>query len=375
MKLPIASVLIRLPRVPVALALGWIAGMATDVDWVAWLAGLGLAGSALLTAHRADAAAAAPVQGVADSEARLTELINDATQRWTTNILMAQQQMRTATDELLTGFVTILGELDRITATDTGAGPDSAGGRAHMLQQSEDELRALVQGFGAFIESRDRMVAAVGNLEQVSTGLRRMASEVALISRQTTLLSLNATIEAARAGQAGQGFAVVAAEVRRLSAASGETGRHINEQVVYISDLVRRTLGDAASSAEQDQALVSSSEHTIGNVIQRVHASIDEMSARAAELAARGGTVKEQVERMMVSFQFQDRVQQILDQITRSMGSAAERLSGVRGLQDLPGDEEWQAIITAGYTTEEQRAGDFVALRGAQHGDSGATFF
>ena len=87
--------------------------------------------------------------------------------------------------------------------------------------------------------------------------------------------------------------------------------------------------------------------------VDRVMAMLNE---RAAQTSARGEAVRAQIHQLMVAFQFQDRVHQILDQVNGSIADAVARLQTTLAEGRVPDAAEWAALLRAGYTTAEQHA-------------------
>ena len=125
-----------------------------------------------------------------------------------------------------------------------------------ILNKNSQTMNNLSTATKAGKVSIEQVSKLVSDIEQNSRGLGEMSEVIQEISSQTDLLAMNAAIEAAHAGDSGQGFAVVAEEIRKLAENSSQQAKQINEVLVRIKKLIDKTFGATVEATKEIENVV-----------------------------------------------------------------------------------------------------------------------
>lgn len=166
-------------------------------------------------------------------------------------------------------------ESARRTAEITAADAHALDDVALRSREAIDRASQALVSVGREVGDAARKVRA---LSPASEQVGEFVHTVSRIARQTNLLALNAAIEASRAGDDGQGFAVVAEEIRALAIESAQAAK----RVAGVMQKVQGDIGSAVKAMDATAEQVDGA-GTIARDATRALASIVDGIGRIAK--------------------------------------------------------------------------------------------
>lgn len=216
-------------------------------------------------------------------------------------------------------------------------------GRAEEMERAAHaEMEAVQARTAEIMGLLERAIEKSRSVDQIGTLTRDILS----IASSTDLIAINASVEATRAGAAGQGFAVVAREIRRLADSCGETASHIQEVSRVVTEAVRYLSGSAQDLAD----------YLGGAVNAQLERSLQSGRQYRSDAAY--------IERSMEDFNGKaDRLRCAMAEIAGSIASISGAVDGaVAGVTGVAGSArslaEDMAGITGGMDTNQEIVGE-----------------
>ena len=207
----------------------------------------------------------------------------------------------TGTVQSANNIITGISELNQMITVQTEGGEQAVTVIESLLRNIQDVYSAvsqLVASFGQLEESAEHGVEVQKNVTlrineifAESQMLQEANRVISSIASQTNLLAMNAAIEAAHAGEAGEGFSVVADEIRKLSENASKQSRTIGIQLKTI-------LNSMAGITELSEDLRKAF-GTVSDGIKNTNIMVQEISAAMQEQSAGSNQMRSVVEGVM----------------------------------------------------------------------------
>ncbi|MGE4297879.1 MAG: cache domain-containing protein [Desulfovibrionaceae bacterium] len=202
---------------------------------------------------------------------------------------------------------------------------DHARKTAGSAAKGTDATSATIAAMTGISEKSRLVGERISDLKNQAVAINSIVATVEDLADQSKVLAVNASIEAAKAGREGEGFAVVAAEMRKLSeqskAATGEI-RTILLDVLRAVESVTTAGMEGANAVDKgvEQSRVAAS------VIQTLAGGIDASTRDAMEIASASRQTFSAVEQAVAAMDGIREASALIQSVTQQLSESAANL-------------------------------------------------
>jgi methyl-accepting chemotaxis protein len=219
--------------------------------------------SEVATASEEVTASSEEVRGASEQVTESIQEISDGAERQNDSLQSVSQEMgglSTTTEEI---------------AASSNEVADIAERTAETGREGRKAAQQAIEGMNRIEAGSKEAVDEIEALQEEVAQIDELLDFIAEIAEQTNMLALNANIEASRSGDSEDGFAVVAEEVKELSAETKEAAEDIEDRL----ERIKAQTDDTAEEVRTTSAEIT--DHT--EAVRRAAAALDEIAEYAQE--------------------------------------------------------------------------------------------
>ena len=187
------------------------------------------------------------------------------------------------------------------------------------VDDARSQMAALGQISAQVNQSYQSMAETFTQLEGAIAAIQRSMGKIVAIADQTNILAIHASIEAARAGDAGKGFSVVAAQVKKLA----EEIKGLAGEVDSGIDQVEERAGELSGSLSASQQVLGQGTSIVGAAegsFQRINAAAEGAVEVQSGIT---GVIASSQQELQSLCQFFDRIKDQYQEVVKHIGAAS----------------------------------------------------
>ena len=196
-----------------------------------------------------------------------------------------------------------------------------------LIKQAKELSNNLSESSEAGSTEVDKTESVINSVSEKSKMMSEVIQVIQQVASQTNLLAMNAAIEAAHAGEAGQGFSVVADEIRKLA-------ENTQMQAKSIKDLINEITGaiaEGSASMQDTKSMFYKIQQEIATqttVVENIAKTMDVQSTGAEEILSTTNKISNNIKSVNSLIQNQAKYTQEIRNGINDVVDLSEKIDG-----------------------------------------------